>query len=374
MHQLLLKNWYDRFLKEIKITKKLRIVSPFVQDQVIRKIKENYEFKNLELITRFNLRDFASGVSSLSALKFSVESEAKIYGIKNLHSKIYLFDTRLAIITSANLTNGGLLNNYECGLCVTDQATLAELHSHFNLLKNNAQSTLTLEMCDQWQSQLENLPIQNTLIPRLPDYGASLKYYDSSKSYYVKFFGTGKNRVPFSHSVKREIESGLCHYACGFPENKQPWQINSGDIIYMARMTESPKDYAIFGKAEAVNFVPGRDRFTEKEMIARPWKRNWPIYLRVRNGIFIDATLGDCVLLFDLMKALDHESFPTTKQRYDDGQRDINPKLSLARQPYVRLTETSVNWLEPKFQTVLDRFGLVDESYIQSLPQAPVSL
>src|SRR4051812_542662 len=106
--ELYLKNWYSKLLLELEKTKQLRIVSPFVKEHVIRKIQGQFDFNNFELITRFNLRDFASNVSSLDGLKFSVEKGASVYGIKDLHSKIYLFDNRAAIITSANLTSGGL--------------------------------------------------------------------------------------------------------------------------------------------------------------------------------------------------------------------------------------------------------------------------
>ena len=35
---------------------------------------------------------------------------------QNLHAKIYLFDNKKALITSANLTNNGLYHNFEYGV------------------------------------------------------------------------------------------------------------------------------------------------------------------------------------------------------------------------------------------------------------------
>jgi hypothetical protein len=372
MGHLYFKNWYDEFLKEVENTKILKVISPFIKEQVIRKIQTQFKLKNFKLVTRFSLKDFASGVSSLDALRLLAEEGASVYGVRDVHSKIYLFDERLAIISSANLTSGGLLNNYECGIRISDPATIGELHAYFNSLANIAPTQLTTKQCEQWQTELDAVSIQNTDLPALPDYGALPTVYEPSRGYYVKFFGTSSNRESLMHTVKDEIEAALCHYACGFPANKQPWQPKTGDIIYMARMTYNPNDYAIFGKATAISYVPGRDKFTKAEMDAREWKKNWPIYLRVKNGVFIDATMGDCVFLFDLMKTLDYESFPTTKERYDSGERNINPKLSLARQPYVRLTQSAVEWLEPRFQAVLSRFGAVSQSYISRLPQSPI--
>ena len=119
-----------------------------------RKIQGQFDFKNFELITRFNLHDFASNVSSLDGLKFSVDNGAKVYGVRQLHSKIYLFDNRCALITSANLTTGGLVNNYECGIFLTDSSTTQNLYNHFDDLKVIAGQSLSTDRCEQWQQKL----------------------------------------------------------------------------------------------------------------------------------------------------------------------------------------------------------------------------
>ena len=260
--ELYLRNWYDKFLEELTHTTKLKVVSPFVKEQVIRKVQGQFDFDNFELITRFNLRDFASNVSSLEGLKYSVESGASVFGIRELHSKIYLFDNRAAIITSANLTSGGLINNYECGIYLTDTVTIQSLHDYFNELKRIAGEKLSVQQCEDWLQQLTQVEILNTSIPSLPDYGSSAIIVDTERNYYVKFFGTANNRVPLTFTAREEIDRALCHYACGFSKNKKPRQIQDGDIIYMARMTSNPYDYAIFGKAEAIEFVDGRDEAT----------------------------------------------------------------------------------------------------------------
>ena len=372
--KLYLRNWYNKLFDELPKTKKLRVISPFISEQIVRNIQSRFDFNSFELITRFNLRDFASNVSNLDSLKFAVESGAKVYGIRELHSKVYLFDDRAAIITSANLTRGGLINNFECGLFTTDNNILKELSNYFNELKNIGGQSLTIEKCKQWKQEISQVEIYNTKISSLPDYGSTKIYVDKDKSYYIKFFGTANNRKNLKFTVREEIEKALCHYSCGFSENKKPRQIMDGDIIYMARMTYDPYDYAIFGKAEALRFVDIRDRATKGEIAERTWKKDWPIYLRITNPVFIDGTLGDCILLYDLIKALDYDSFPTTRQRYDRGERDINPYKSLSQQAYVRLTQNAVEWLEPKFEETLNNIGHVDDSFLQQLPQTQTKI
>jgi len=48
-----------------------------------------------------------------------------------LHAKTYIFDSQRAIITSANLTLGGLKNNYECGVLIHDSNTAGQLKADF---------------------------------------------------------------------------------------------------------------------------------------------------------------------------------------------------------------------------------------------------
>ena len=47
-------------------------------------------------------------------------SDSKIFAVPRLHAKVYLRDTDLAIITSANLTPSGLDFNYEYGVGLSD--------------------------------------------------------------------------------------------------------------------------------------------------------------------------------------------------------------------------------------------------------------
>lgn len=364
-------------MSELEKTQQLRVISPFISEQIILNLQRYFNFNNFQLITRYNLTDFASNVSSLDGLKFAVEHGAKVYGIRDLHSKVYLFDQRAAIISSANLTPGGLINNYECGLYTTAQPIIAELDRYFNDLKNLDRNPLTVERCNQWKEELTlRIEIHNSPNISLPDHGSteSITAIDQTRSYYVKIFGTADNREGLETTVRDEVDRALCHYACGFSANKKPRSINDGDIIYMARMTKRPPDFAIFGRAEAIRFIEERDKATENEIRQRPWKRGWPIYLRVRNPVFIDGKLGDCILLGDLINDLDYESFPSIKRRFENEKRDINPRRSLSQQAYVKLTEKAVEWLGPRFEVSLKNAGSIPSEFLRNLPQSDIKV
>jgi hypothetical protein len=264
------------------------------------------------------------------------------------------------------------MNNYECGLYLNDPAIIAELHTYFNNLKTMSGVPLTWARCAKWKEEIASrAEIVNAFISSLPDCGASQSSIDQDKNYYIKFFGTGSNRVPFDFPVREELERALCHYACCF--SKSPRQFNDNDIIYMGRMT-SPSDFAIFGKAEAIHYVEERDRASRFEIEQRDWKEGWPLYLRVKNAIFVDGRMGDCVLLYDLIRSLDYQSFPSTMARYNSGERNISPFKSLSQRAYIKLTKEAAEWLEPRFQQSIRREGSVSHAFIAGLPQATMDV
>jgi PLD-like domain len=89
----------------------VRIVCPFIKRHAAERLLEYGHPETLQVITRFNLADFCTGVSDMSALRVLVEAGAEIRGIRHLHAKLYLFGKHRAIVTSANLTQAGLQRN-----------------------------------------------------------------------------------------------------------------------------------------------------------------------------------------------------------------------------------------------------------------------
>jgi phosphatidylserine/phosphatidylglycerophosphate/cardiolipin synthase-like enzyme len=81
----------------------IRLISPFIKAGALRRFLSPKP-TSLQVITRFNLQDFADGVSDITALRMLLDAGASVRGVKNLHSKLYLFGSKRAIVTSANLT------------------------------------------------------------------------------------------------------------------------------------------------------------------------------------------------------------------------------------------------------------------------------
>ena len=91
-----------------------RVVCPFIKAGALDRLLSRNP-GSVQVITRFNLVDFAEGVSDVAALRMLLDAGAQVRGIRRLHAKLYLFASR-AIITSANLTKSALDSNHEFGL------------------------------------------------------------------------------------------------------------------------------------------------------------------------------------------------------------------------------------------------------------------
>jgi phosphatidylserine/phosphatidylglycerophosphate/cardiolipin synthase-like enzyme len=56
-------------------------------------------------------------------------ASARVYHLPRLHAKVYVSGSREAIVTSGNLTRGGLYSNYEYGVFIDDPAIVTRIRS-----------------------------------------------------------------------------------------------------------------------------------------------------------------------------------------------------------------------------------------------------
>jgi HKD family nuclease len=361
--------WLFNFLGELKNTKELKIVSPFITDNMVTHLLDNWKGNSIQVITRFNLNDFRSGVSSLVALKRLIEKGVEIKGIKGLHSKVYIFDTKSVIITSANFTNGGFFTNYELGIKSDIADKVIETIDYFNTLWNFNNSTLNITQIEEWQITIKSSKPAPIISP-LQDFGTStIRKVIGEKNHFIKFYGKGNNRASWNKDVSDEVARAHCHFAVTFPKGLgRPMRYNEGDIVYMARMIENG-EYAIFGKAIARKHDRIRDVASAEDIAKIDWKIDYSIYIRVHSGEFLNTTFKNCPKMGDLMNELGYECFKGTKRSYENGKQNINPRLSLMRKPDVWLSDEGAFWVEQKFQAAKKKYNLIDQSFIDGLYQ-----
>jgi len=138
--------------------KEIIIVSPWIKHTTLQKLinvvnpKENITWK---VLTRNNHDDFYAGFSDIDAFKVMIENNAfDLRAIKRLHAKVYIVDGVSSLVTSANLTVGGMEINAEAGIASTDPNEVSELIKEFTAWFNEANSLDKLWLEEEQQKLL----------------------------------------------------------------------------------------------------------------------------------------------------------------------------------------------------------------------------
>ena len=149
------------FLKLVSESKEQLLASPFVKSYVAKMILDRRPPKaEICLLTSYKLTSFHRRSSDLSALRSFVQSNIDVRNHPKLHAKTYIFDAHKAIVTSANLTLGGLENNYECGVLIEDESIVSSLKADFlKLFRNKDEvSPITEEILTTTEQILAKVP------------------------------------------------------------------------------------------------------------------------------------------------------------------------------------------------------------------------
>jgi HKD family nuclease len=168
----LIKNPWDKLFFELVNSSKrsIKITSPFVKENIVSNLinLKNSEVK-LTLVTSFRLMNYYTGASDLKALELIINENGIVKNFQKLHSKIYVFDDEKAVITSGNLTSGGLINNYEYGIFVEDISTVENVvEDYAQLINNDITGTITLSEINQAREILEKVPkTQPIILPEI---------------------------------------------------------------------------------------------------------------------------------------------------------------------------------------------------------------
>ena len=342
--------------------------------------------KRVRVITRFNLDDFARGVSDVSILGTLLDRGAEVCGIRNLHAKMYLFGDTRAIVTSANLTDAGLKRNSEFGIATEDPAAVAQCIDYFDALWRRGRTPHPDE-ASNWaaivrahQASGGNPRAARSLgdfgtnigLTALPDLSPAATFAEGEQAF-VKFLGRNDNRADSSWTADLELQRAGCHWAVAYPDGRRPRIVRDGDIMFIARLTDEP-DTRIFGRAIALAHQPSRDDATEAEIADRPWKAHWRHYVRLYQAEFLNGSMGDGVSLRELMDTLDSDAFASTQENAHRGEGNRDPRQSLRRQAAVRLSARGRLWLSERLELAFARYGTIPLAALAELdwPESPM--
>jgi hypothetical protein len=368
---------------------RLLVTCPFIKHSVVVRLLNQTSLNELLVVTRFNLADFARGVSDIAALQTLMEAGAQVRGLRGLHAKVFVFGNRRAAVTSANLTESALKGNIEIGCISDDKAFVASCAKRVRELHARGVSATADELAD-WDESVKGClrhAGRDDPIASLPDHGAPPAephepppvpapgvstgrdgWVAESRQAFIKFAGLGHERAPLTDAVLGEISGSGAFKFGAYPAGQgHPWRVEDGATIFMSRITSDPNDMRIVGRAIAIAHDPEHDMATAGEIKRRDWLTQWPYLVRVHDPQFIDGTLGDGVALSALMDELGPVCFRSTKRRVRAGEQNVNPRRSVRQKADVELSDEGFAWMTERFESALANHGAIPSEQLRRL-------
>lgn len=363
--------------------KEIRLISPFIQNNAARLLVDSLQGNSglsCTIITRFYREDFIQSASSLKALSDLVGAGVQVYAVLNLHTKLYLFDKDTAIVGSANFTNGGLKTNIELSLALEDEPYAIERLSLYfsdlvNAVREQGDFRITKELLDQevpqirelikrrnvsdkpnrkrFGAQLHSEPLAETPDPVEQILSAATHVYGESKAV-LKFEGQAGRRLDRNDKYTPNYnEFDNYFFTCSpfFPGSLTP-----DKTLYMTAISYDKRGHGvpiIVGRAKTY----GADRANisdDKMRQAYSWTSDFPYYIKIYDIEIVDAPIGDCVVLLDLIQDIGANLYPST----------IGEEVSIEslrarhhRKSYIHITPAASHRIDQLLEMLFQKHG-----------------
>ena len=162
--------WEPTFLNLLRKAKtRVYLASPFIKSHTATLITQNVQSKvDFRYINSFKLAHFHTGASDLTALRIMGSGKCKQKNVHNLHAKLFIFDDT-AIVTSGNLTPGGLRNNLEYGILIKDRLVEEIGDDYISIFENPDYPAITLDIINKAEAILLAVPKEKRKSIKLND-------------------------------------------------------------------------------------------------------------------------------------------------------------------------------------------------------------
>lgn len=170
MLELIKSPWQNTFLRLlIEAKTNVYLASPFIKLQTATLITQNVnQGIDFRYINSFKLSHFHTGASDLDALRILRNKNCIQKNIHNLHAKLFIFDN-VAIVTSGNLTPGGLRNNLEYGVLIRDEIVEEIKLDYLSIFDNLEYPEITLDVINKAENILLSVPRERRKTIRVSD-------------------------------------------------------------------------------------------------------------------------------------------------------------------------------------------------------------
>lgn len=349
----------------------LKLVSPFAKARPLERFRETgcLPAAARQLITRAHDLDYVHGVLDYEGLRQWVETGARLrVADRSLHAKICLFDDAAALVTSANLTDGGWDRNREVGIFSTDPGMVRELVGFFDTLWGDLRADVTGAQVARWQVAVQEATkgVARVVVPPgLKDRGervtadrtqrqGSRAEREQDRRYFLKFYGTSRNKEAAHHRP-----ADMPEYLGGLTCSKAPRRPAAGDWMFVCWQVEGGlRRVGARGEVErawrrGVDVAPQalRDR---SENIDR-----WRYVIWLKNVEVLRGPLSQHVDLDDLLLDMGAEVFTRSWETEPEGGGDAARKIIRSSRCHPEMTERAATELDRRFRESAEALGVV---------------
>lgn len=118
--------------------KEVLVCSPWIT-YLVDEFRDFNRGIKLKVVANFREEDIKKGITDLDKFRILKKLGADIRYNNNLHAKMVFIDSRVAIISSANMTQKGLSVNYEAGVIIKNQSKVKKALDFYNGVWNESE-------------------------------------------------------------------------------------------------------------------------------------------------------------------------------------------------------------------------------------------
>lgn len=386
-----------------KAQKSITIISPFLSiktaTMLCTQVKNNPALQ-CSFVTRLYFEDLLCGANSIDAIESLIDEGIKVYSVKGLHTKLYLFDENKAIVGSANFTVSGLKKNIELSVLLDDDEVVTILSDYANSIIEQCvcqeEGTFDKSKVQRIRTEFEEYKHKHDTgrIQRSAKMiGAKLESNEfirnldvekdkkdlldgkvlSEKDYVHELFNDEPQKVidstmkpilkleglsfsPDERTIATEVKyNGRRVYILNFPNNQKPTKIIQDTPFFLTRAYKE--------KGKSVHVIVGRGlcaSFDKRNVVREEWVKKYPWMKKKNNYVVIkemevlDTPIRNCINLDDEVAKLGVDFYTSTV-----GKEKTEKQLHQIRcqKPYLFITPKAKNTVDKAFDDAVNEFG-----------------
>ena len=385
----------------------IKMISPFLTVSMAELLCAAAARRHISctFITRLYLEDLIAKANSLDALELMLHNGITVYAVQKLHTKLYLFDGRNAILGSANFTSGGFKSNVELSLLLSDEAqVLEELGAYFDNMarelsfseggivtpgmlkdarekyaalyqskKNEGKSTV--RSIQMYGASLDKRKKELTVDEKLKELDACQADHDlvcelfqemehTEQIWYpytiwLKFVGEGDDRFlpDETYTLTSFPLNGNTAYLSNYPF--RAGSVKEDDEIYIAALTSDrrgKKQPVIIGRGHLAEF--SSEHYATEPMLQKyDWMDRFPWFCIIKDCEVLDTAVKNGVPMDVVWDALGSDTYVASFGRQEDIPAVARKHYQKA---HIRLSGNAKQFIDQKFDLLKAQYGTVE--------------